>query len=246
MMKPQKRLSRFTFWTIFLFMLFFTAIVAGGAYWAHHPAQAPVMTQTDARPGIPQAPQNQDAASFQKILLLSVAATGLFFMIMGIFMWLLIRRKIKKTFLDQASVTATTRSKTSSRAKNELMDRNFLHMVSVLQKEGRLLDFLAEDLTQYSDEQIGAAVRSVHEGCSKGLKKYFQVEAMIDAAEGEAYSVEPGFDSARIQLSGNVTGEPPFEGVVRHRGWHAQNLKRPEFTGKRDAQILAPAEIEIE
>ena len=45
--------------------------------------------------------------------------------------------------------------------------RLFIHLFAVLQREGRLLDFLQEDLSLYEDGQIGAAVRSIHENCKK-------------------------------------------------------------------------------
>jgi hypothetical protein len=124
-------------------------------------------------------------------------------------------------------------------------ERLYLHLLTILQREGRLLDFFSEEIGQYTDEQIGAAARAVHEGCRKALEKHVTPMALIDTEEGERYTVEPGFDPARIKLSGKVTGEPPFSGIVRHRGWQADHIRIPKLAGDWDARIITPAEIEI-
>jgi hypothetical protein len=124
-------------------------------------------------------------------------------------------------------------------------ERLYLHLLTIFQREGRLLDFFSEEIGQYTDEQIGAAARAVHEGCRKALEKHVTPMALIDTEEGERYTVEPGFDPARIKLSGKVTGEPPFNGIVRHRGWQADRIRIPKLAGDWDARIITPAEIEI-
>ena len=39
-------------------------------------------------------------------------------------------------------------------------------------REGRLIDFLMDDLTAYGDAQVGAAARVVHEGCKAVLQEH--------------------------------------------------------------------------
>jgi hypothetical protein len=124
-------------------------------------------------------------------------------------------------------------------------ERLYLHLLTIFQREGRLLDFFSEEIGQYTDEQIGAAARAVHEGCRKALEKIVTPMALIDTEEGGRYTVEPGFDPAKIKLTGNVTGEPPFNGIVRHRGWQADRIRIPKLAGDWDARIITPAEIEI-
>src|SRR3954464_2306374 len=41
-----------------------------------------------------------------------------------------------------------------------------LQLLSLFQREARLIDFTQENLSAYSDADIGAAARVVHEGCS--------------------------------------------------------------------------------
>ncbi len=130
-------------------------------------------------------------------------------------------------------------------AAMEANSRFYLHLLSVLQREGRLVDFFAEDLSQYEDAQIGAAVRSIHENCRKALQKSIKPGAVIDKKEGEEVVVPSGFDAGEIRLIGNVSGEPPFKGVLRHRGWRAGRVDLPTLTPGRDSMVIAPAEVEI-
>lgn len=123
--------------------------------------------------------------------------------------------------------------------------RYYLHLLSVLQREGRLVDFLKEDLGPYSDDQVGAAVRSIHENCKKSLEKHLSPKSVMDKNEGEQVIVPADFDSSSIKLTGNVTGEPPFKGILRHRGWRAGKLELPVLTGSGDSKTIAPAEVEI-
>ncbi|MFW6297027.1 MAG: DUF2760 domain-containing protein [Desulfosalsimonas sp.] len=123
--------------------------------------------------------------------------------------------------------------------------RYYLHLLSVLQRRGRLLDFLKEDLNAYSDEQIGAAVRSVHENCIEVIEKYLAPAVIIDKAEGGQVTIDSDFDPSAIKITGNVTGEPPFSGVLRHPGWRAGKVDLPVFADSGDPDIIFPAEIEV-
>ena len=117
-------------------------------------------------------------------------------------------------------------------------------ILAILQRDGRLVDFLMEDLGAYSNEQVGAAVRDVHRGCRQALDKYVTLAPIFDAAEGAAVTVAAGSDAARVKVVGNAAGSPPFRGVLRHRGWDATRLELPPLpaTGR---SVLAPAEVEI-
>jgi len=120
-----------------------------------------------------------------------------------------------------------------------------LRLLAILQQEGRFVDFIQEDIATYDDAQVGAAVRSIHAGCRKVLAEHLALERLYTADEGSTVSVEKGFDPSSIHLSGNVTGEPPFRGTLQHGGWRATRLSLPEAPSGADAQIIAPAEVEI-
>ena len=119
-----------------------------------------------------------------------------------------------------------------------------LGLLGLLQQEGRFVDFVTEDLAPYPDEQIGAAVRGIHEGCRKVLDERVAFEPVLRAAEGEMVTIEAGFDPAAIRLTGNVGGEPPFRGVLRHAGWRVTRASFPARRA-RDPHLIAPAEVEI-
>ncbi|MBX6312398.1 MAG: DUF2760 domain-containing protein [Isosphaeraceae bacterium] len=121
-----------------------------------------------------------------------------------------------------------------------------LRVLAVLQRDGRLIDFLQEDIDTYSDAQIGAAVRDIHRGCRKALREYVALEPVLSAPEETPVDVPADFDPAAIRLTGNVSGSPPFRGVLKHHGWRVKAAQLPALPGTKDnAAILAPAEVEI-
>ena len=107
------------------------------------------------------------------------------------------------------------------------------------------MDFLAEELDDYDDAQIGAAVRNIHTSCKKTITKYVHPKAVVSQEEGAAIEVPKGFDPNEIKLTGNVVGEPPFNGIVRHRGWRSNKFDLPILSEKANPLIIAPAEVEI-
>ena len=129
-------------------------------------------------------------------------------------------------------------------AVTSLPHASALRLLALLQQEGRLIDFLEEDIDQYSDQQVGNAVRAIHAGCRKALRERMRIERIRSEDDGATLSVDPGFDPAEVRLTGNVHGQPPFQGTLQHGGWRAADVKLPE-AGGADAAILAPAEVEI-
>ncbi len=121
-----------------------------------------------------------------------------------------------------------------------------IRMLAALQREGRLIDFLQEDLSAYEDGQIGAAVRNIHRGCKEILKEQMEIQPIFKDKEGSIVTIPAGFDRAAIRLTGKVTGDPPFRGILRHRGWTVESIRVPLSQQPKDDRILAPAEVEIE
>jgi hypothetical protein len=120
-----------------------------------------------------------------------------------------------------------------------------LQLLRLLQREGRLVDFIEEDLTGFPDAAVGAAARTVHAGCKRALAEVFQLEPVLREAEGAPVTVDRGFDAAAIRLTGNVVGEPPFRGALRHHGWRARDVRLPGGRDGADARVVAPAEVEL-
>lgn len=124
-------------------------------------------------------------------------------------------------------------------------DTAALQLLGLLQREARLVDFLQEDVAPYTDAEIGAAARVVHEGCRKVLREHFTIEAVRPEGEGSRVTLPVGFDATAVRLTGNVLGQAPFTGQLTHRGWKATAVRLPQLTDPRAAAVLAQAEVEL-
>jgi hypothetical protein len=120
-----------------------------------------------------------------------------------------------------------------------------LVLLAALQREGRLIDFLQQDVTGFADEDVAAAARVVHAGCQRVLRQCVDLAPALPDPEGATVSVPAGFDAQRIRLTGNVTGQPPYRGAVRHHGWVARTVKFPEVNPALDPRVIASAEVEL-
>lgn len=120
-----------------------------------------------------------------------------------------------------------------------------LLLLAALQREGRFVDFVRQDVAAFSDEDVGAAARVVHGGCRKIVDQFFRLEPASTAAEGSAMTVSAGFDAQRIRLTGNVSGNPPFRGTLKHHGWVVTELRMPSAAETLDPRVVAPAEVEL-
>src|SRR5262245_25172200 len=100
-----------------------------------------------------------------------------------------------------------------------------LRMLALLQREGRLLDFLMEDISGYADAQVGLAVREVHKQCQDAIKKALDLAPVLPQPQDESVEVPAGFDPSAVRLTGNVTGTPPFKGVLKHQGWRVKQIR---------------------
>lgn len=119
-----------------------------------------------------------------------------------------------------------------------------LQLLALLQREGRFVDFIQQDITSFGDSDVGAAARVVHEGCRKALGNHAEIVSVRSEAEGSPVVVDRS-DQGRVKLTGAVGGEAPFRGVLRHRGWRVDALKLPQRVGSQDLRIVAPAEVEL-
>lgn len=116
----------------------------------------------------------------------------------------------------------------------------------LLQQEGRLVDFLLEDISSADDSQVGAGVREVHDKCRSYLLEKWKIQPVLDASEGDQVSIKEGFDPSRIMLSGHIEGNPPFQGELKHHGWVVSESNFPPIPESfLKNPILAQAEVEI-
>ena len=190
--------------------------------------------------------------------ILCYAFLGLFVLFAAIF--LLLRWRIGRLFKiplspgNQSSAKKDVKEKRASEEDSEKIiyrvDKNrekllYSHLITVFQRKGRWVDFLFENLNDYEDAQIGAAVRSIHENCRKALDEHMTIKPILEGEDGSEITLEEGFPRDVIRLTGHVQGKPPFKGVIRHRGWRIQSMDLPEFSTGSATDILSPGEVEI-
>ena len=128
---------------------------------------------------------------------------------------------------------------------NEASPAAALQLLALLQRDARLIDFTQEDLSGYSDADIGGAARVVHEGCSKVLREHFSLAPVRTEAEGSRLTLPSGFDARAVRLTGHVVGQAPFSGQLSHRGWRATEVRLPKLAEGHDVTVLAQAEVEL-
>jgi hypothetical protein len=146
--------------------------------------------------------------------------------------------------VPSAAVPSVSRLKEVERPVSDAFDRA-IQMLALLQRDGRLIDFLAENISAYPDAQLGAAVRTIHESCQQALDHYVKLEPILNSEEGQPVTVPAGFDPAVIKLIGNVAGKSPVRGVLRHKGWRVKEVKLPPLPQGSGRTVVAPAEVEL-
>lgn len=253
-MKPVKAFSRRTFFIVLIFMLLlfgiFNALVLVG-YQA-------VSEMILALERIPDPPSQLEAFVNEIVFYKQLAETyflpisGAFFFVFTIILWFFIRiinaglfKKEPKTVSPKTKKRPAEDPRKIKEEKREQDRRLYLYLISLLQREGRLLDFFSENLDLYEDSQIGAAVRNIHQNCKKVVDKHLSLQPVVNKNEGEEIVVESDFDPNAIKLTGNVTGDPPFKGILRHKGWQTEKPELPTLSPGQDSSIIAPAEVEI-
>ena len=121
-----------------------------------------------------------------------------------------------------------------------------LTLLSALQREGRLVDFLKEPLESYSDAQVGAAVRDIHRDCGAMLERQFGIRPVVEQPEGSEVSPGPRPDPGKYKLSGQVGDQSMVSGRLVHHGWRVTQCQLPQWSGSAEtAFIIAPAEVEL-
>jgi hypothetical protein len=120
-----------------------------------------------------------------------------------------------------------------------------LALLALFQREGRLIDFLEQEIATFPDAEIGAAARLVHEGCRRALHAHATVAPIRSETEESRIVVEDGYPRAAIKLTGNVGSKPPYRGTLRHAGWRVTDVRLPTALADHDPEVVAPAEVEL-
>ena len=247
-MYQTERIYRQVALWIAVWFLVIGAVLAGIGYWQMTGMEEGLYTYQEHLQNTRSA--GEPALFLKDAFLRAGLASVVALVISGLLLWLILRAAIRKEIthhLDEAASPAVKEKEDRDReAQARYEERRGLHLLALLQREGRLVDFLQEDLRAYDDAQIGAAVRGIQESCRQSLDKYVGPRPVIDKEEGGEITIDEGFDANRIRLTGNVSGRPPFKGILQHRGWQSSGLNLPTLSDSQDPAIIAPAEVEIQ
>jgi hypothetical protein len=118
-------------------------------------------------------------------------------------------------------------------------------LLGIFQEKGRFIDFLMEDITPYSDADVGGVARAVHQGCKEALSEHFHIEPISTEGEGATITVPAGYSADEFRLVGNLSGEAPFTGKVVHKGWKTTSVKLPRVLKTDRLPAIAPAQVEV-
>ena len=147
-------------------------------------------------------------------------------------------------------VPATADEATADDAAQEVVpapssDDVALRLLATLQEEARLIDFVREDIDGYSDAEVGSAARGIHAALRKAIDDRLVLEPILPGEDGDRVAVPADFAPALIRVTGKLAGGPPYDGVLRHGGWRARDVRLPAPSPGSDATILIPAEVEV-
>ncbi len=124
-------------------------------------------------------------------------------------------------------------------------DASHLRLLAALQRSGRIVDFFKEDISAYSDAQIGSAARKIHTECAKTLEELVTIRPLLAEKEGADIIIPQGYNPQEIKMIGNVKGSPPYKGTLRHKGWCVHKYSLPKDKMDSSVKVLCPAEVEV-
>jgi hypothetical protein len=147
-----------------------------------------------------------------------------------------------------APTPAATQAPAAAPAPAPTAGGDALILLALLQERGRFLDFVSEDISAYGDAQVAAASRVVHQGCKAVLDECLTLVPAHAGAEGDRITIDPAADPNRYRLQGKLAPQPPYSGVVVHRGWKTTRLALPRRTRPIDPageNIVAPVDVDV-
>ena len=247
--------------TAFLIVMLTMSALGGGAYLATKAYLDPTLKDLNTAVAAIQ-PEGQKElvphlTELQRLLEMGRFYVTSFFFLAGLTA-LLILSLLLRRFVEDSPVVPEERPKKMELEISEKQERltktlsgdlinvGACRILSILQNKGRLIDFFQEDITEYPDAQIGAAVRHIHQDCRNALREYVTFAPVMSEKEGEPVIVPDGFDPSEIRLTGHIAGRLPFEGILQHSGWKVTRINLPDPPKGQKHTVIAPAEVEME
>ena len=173
---------------------------------------------------------------------LSVAAVIAVILLLPFILW---ARRKPSVRVDKPEKKSAVPKERDIHEDRKAAETGAIRLLSILQDKGRLIDFLEEDIKGYPDAQIGAAVRQIHEHCREALREYITLAPVVSEPEGDPVTVPADFDASEFRLTGRVTGDPPYHGVLQHCGWKVTQIDLPSQPKGQTPTIIVPAEVAL-
>ena len=156
------------------------------------------------------------------------------------------QEKVAEKVVEESKLIDAVQSKEKDEiSKKDEKNIDGVFLLSLFQKQGRLVDFLQQDIASFSNAEVGEAARVVHDGCARILGDYFTMEAIRTEEEGALVSVDADYNLSEITLTGNLRGSAPYRGELLHHGWKISDQHPPEQLDPKARFIVQPAEIEV-
>jgi hypothetical protein len=150
-------------------------------------------------------------------------------------------------FPAPARPAAPTPASPTPAAPKGSAEAEVIAFLALLQRKGRFIDFLMDDIAPHDDATVGAVARLVHQGCRDVVRDHLDVRPLESAAEGGTITVPAGYRATDYELSGKLGGPAPFTGTLEHRGWKVASIRLPQVTAPADGSLppLAPAQVTV-
>jgi len=144
---------------------------------------------------------------------------------------------------EQSGQTLKISKNRETTSLKEAFNDGAVYTLVLLQREGRLIDFLKEDIDAFTDAQVGAAVRQIHRGTRSVLENNFEITAIFEKPEGNEVAIDADYDPSKITVIGELPETAPYNGLLQHKGWLAMKVELPERVGKVNTRVVYPAEV---
>ena len=144
---------------------------------------------------------------------------------------------------EQSGQTLKISKTGETKSLKDAFNDGAVYTLVLLQREGRLIDFLKEDIDGFTDEQVGAAVRQIHRGARKVIDNNFEVLPIFEKSEGNEVIVDADYDHSKVTIIGELPEVAPYRGLLQHKGWIAMKVELPERVGKVNSRVVYPAEV---
>ena len=151
--------------------------------------------------------------------------------------------KLRTAYKEEVSKVDHFKKEIANLSGTQKESESVLVLLSLLQEEGRFIDFIMENISSFEDAHIGAVARVVHQGCRRVLNEYSSIQSICEEKEGDDVVFKNAVEMNKYRVNGEASDSYPCKAKLLHKGWKLVDLKLPELIGiKRN---ISTPEVEI-